>query len=1051
MENEVGAQVAYFSNPFPHGGFSQPRSGDRYNGHVRNAGWNVNSWDWDSVMFKAKPVEENRLGKSSSNIHNIVVPSGNLSVSLYPSTDSNKRKQSSEEEDAGNLTLKLGGSSYGDDSNSKNNKRFRSGSAVTSYPSCQVDNCRTDLTAAKDYHRRHKVCEAHSKASKTLVGNIMQRFCQQCSRFHPLEEFDEGKRSCRRRLAGHNKRRRKTQPEESGGRGFLPEDVNRVLRNLDISALVTVLSRQLQANDTMEKLLGRLVWDQDYLVQCLSKLKFVSSSEDSRQNKMQTHQAIDLNISQDTQAHAPKQDARAQGLETNGPQSTAPNFEIVRMLSGLIQRSPEALSLLHGSLMGQQTPNFKSNDQPVNKRFPGIKPAIFAPEIVSGTAGLGVCHKVAESSTSRGGLGFPLHILDSSETPHCPNNVTLKQSFANCNPMEERLSSRSPSSSPPVVQKFFPLHSREDSKDNDSVSAGEEIELMPDESPSDDGHRKISIPNCGMSSDQNHFRLCSVRAGSDLKISGYTSSGSDQSPTSSNSDTQERTSRIIFKLFGKDPSDFPQMLRTQIFEWLSHIPSDMESYIRPGCVILTVFASMPSAAWDQLRGDLQERMKLLLSRDCSNDFWENGRIIVQAEQQFASLNSGKIQLYRSCRSRDAPKILSVRPIAVVAGEETRLIVTGYNLMVPGTKILCAYQGKYISEEVIPEDHQICSETPINKNAPLEHKFSGGPANVLGRLFVEVERHLKGNSFPVIVADSAICGELRSLEGDMDRLSEGVAIKKDSEMHSQANVQLNAHEDVVSFLNELGWLLQCNSYSEKKSVLPGVLPRRFKFLLTYAVERDWNFLLKRVLDMLFSVYAEEGSNQEALTVISEVNLLHRAVKRNCRRVVDMLLSYAYGDFAFSPGAIGPGSLTPLHIAASMQNAEDIVDALTSDPGKIGLDAWTTALDASQHTPHAYALMRNNHSYNRAVKGAGSDTNLSRQTVDKLPQKCGECARFASKRVSRMTGYHGAMYRPFVFSLLATAAVCVCVCLLYKGPPTVNSTPPFMWEKIEYGAI
>lgn len=31
-------------------------------------------------------------------------------------------------------------------------------------------------------------------------------------RFQELQEFDEGKRSCRRRLAGHNKRRRKTNP-----------------------------------------------------------------------------------------------------------------------------------------------------------------------------------------------------------------------------------------------------------------------------------------------------------------------------------------------------------------------------------------------------------------------------------------------------------------------------------------------------------------------------------------------------------------------------------------------------------------------------------------------------------------------------------------------------------------------------------------------------------------------------------------------------------------------------------------------------------------------
>lgn len=34
-------------------------------------------------------------------------------------------------------------------------------------------------------------------------------------RFHDLAEFDESKRSCRRRLAGHNERRRKSNPEAS--------------------------------------------------------------------------------------------------------------------------------------------------------------------------------------------------------------------------------------------------------------------------------------------------------------------------------------------------------------------------------------------------------------------------------------------------------------------------------------------------------------------------------------------------------------------------------------------------------------------------------------------------------------------------------------------------------------------------------------------------------------------------------------------------------------------------------------------------------------------
>ncbi|XP_011017436.1 PREDICTED: squamosa promoter-binding-like protein 8 [Populus euphratica] len=75
---------------------------------------------------------------------------------------------------------------------------------------CQAEGCNADLTHAKHYHRRHKVCEFHSKASTVIAAGLTQRFCQQCSRFHNLSEFDNGKRSCRKRLADHNRRRRKS-------------------------------------------------------------------------------------------------------------------------------------------------------------------------------------------------------------------------------------------------------------------------------------------------------------------------------------------------------------------------------------------------------------------------------------------------------------------------------------------------------------------------------------------------------------------------------------------------------------------------------------------------------------------------------------------------------------------------------------------------------------------------------------------------------------------------------------------------------------------------
>ncbi|XP_031100891.1 squamosa promoter-binding-like protein 16 isoform X1 [Ipomoea triloba] len=91
-------------------------------------------------------------------------------------------------------------------------KRLRGGGGGANSqnpPYCQVQGCKKDLTSCKDYHKRHKVCEVHSKTAKVIVNGIEQRFCQQCSRFHLLAEFDDGKRSCRKRLAGHNERRRK--------------------------------------------------------------------------------------------------------------------------------------------------------------------------------------------------------------------------------------------------------------------------------------------------------------------------------------------------------------------------------------------------------------------------------------------------------------------------------------------------------------------------------------------------------------------------------------------------------------------------------------------------------------------------------------------------------------------------------------------------------------------------------------------------------------------------------------------------------------------------
>uniref|UniRef100_A0A5B7BBG5 SBP-type domain-containing protein n=1 Tax=Davidia involucrata TaxID=16924 RepID=A0A5B7BBG5_DAVIN len=117
---------------------------------------------------------------------------------------------------------KRGGSSGGG-SGKKGSGGGGGGGGASTMRCCQAEKCTADLSDAKQYHRRHRVCEHHAKAQVVIVAGIRQRFCQQCSRFHEISEFDEAKRSCRRRLAGHNERRRKnssdSQAEGSSRKG----------------------------------------------------------------------------------------------------------------------------------------------------------------------------------------------------------------------------------------------------------------------------------------------------------------------------------------------------------------------------------------------------------------------------------------------------------------------------------------------------------------------------------------------------------------------------------------------------------------------------------------------------------------------------------------------------------------------------------------------------------------------------------------------------------------------------------------------------------------
>ncbi|CAO2821924.1 unnamed protein product [Amaranthus hypochondriacus] len=86
---------------------------------------------------------------------------------------------------------------------------------------CQVPDCQADIRELKGYHRRHRVCLVCANASSVLLHGETKRYCQQCGKFHVLSDFDEGKRSCRRKLERHNNRRRR---KSVGSRGALDKE-----------------------------------------------------------------------------------------------------------------------------------------------------------------------------------------------------------------------------------------------------------------------------------------------------------------------------------------------------------------------------------------------------------------------------------------------------------------------------------------------------------------------------------------------------------------------------------------------------------------------------------------------------------------------------------------------------------------------------------------------------------------------------------------------------------------------------------------------------------
>lgn len=985
-------------------------------GGKKSREWDSNDWVWDGDRFTAEPLNSlpsdcrskqlfpigSEIPETATGIFNgFSSGAGELTLGNDKGRkELEKRRRTividddddEQNGEAGSLNLKLGEQLYPvmegevEKWEGKNGKKTKISGVSSNRAVCQVQDCRADLSSAKDYHRRHKVCEVHSKAAKALVGNVMQRFCQQCSRFHVLEEFDEGKRSCRRRLAGHNKRRRKTHPEnvangasvtDEGGSHYLLISLLRILANVQFNS-----SEQTK--------------DQDLLSHLLRNLASLAGAANERSTSSLLPAPLDLQNT-GTSMETPKEDS----LRPNGNCLTIPASEVTekRMDTGTsddergISQNPRA------SL--PETMCCRKESLPINANAPVTTSA-------------------------------PLKL-----------NIDLNNIYDDSQGGIQKLQNSGAFANPGAASSGRPLWI------------------------SHDPHKSNST-----------------------RTSWNSGSTSSLSPSSSSGEAQSRTDRIVFKLFGKDPGEIPTGLRKQVLDWLSHSPTDIESYIRPGCIILTIYLRMDKPIWEELYCDLNSSLRKLLNASAGS-FWRTGWVYSRVKDRVAFLFNGQVVLDTPLPSHRSCGISIIKPIAVCASEKVQFLVKGFNLSRPTTRLLCAMEGKYLVQGN-------CTDMVVGADSCMDHNeiqslsFHCTVPNATGRGFIEVEDHgLSSNFFPFIVAEKEVCSEIRTLESIIEdaKIADGFL---------RGTEEFQARDQALDFLHELGWLLHRShlKFRVGSGASLNLFPfQRFHRLIDFSIDHDWCAVVKKLLDVFFNGVVDVGQQSSLDVPLQEVGILHRAVRRKCRSMVDDLLKYCHHGafdksglqddrgYLFRPDAVGPGGLTPLHVVASLAGYENILDALIDDPGQVGIEAWKSARDSTGLTPNDYACLRGHYSYVHMVQkkinqkpgdghvvldipGSLLDSNLKQKLSDghrsvkvtsfqtekslgkPIHRQCKQC----KQKLSYGNSGTSLVYKPAMLSMVAIAAICVCVALLFKSSPEVlYSFRPFRWELLKYGSI
>ncbi|KAL3618416.1 SBP domain [Castilleja foliolosa] len=196
-------------------------------------------------------------------------------------------------------------------------------------------------------------------------------------------------------------------------------------------------------------------------------------------------------------------------------------------------------------------------------------------------------------------------------------------------------------------------------------------------------------------------------------------------------------------MFNKDPSHLPLSRRNQYTIGFQTVHQRCICRCPAGCIVLFLYLSMSSSAWNKLEKNFLSYVNSLVN-DTNDAFWRNRRFLVYTDRKMASHKDGAIRLCKSWRDLTIPELISVSPLAIVAGQETSLLLrgrnlTGRNLTAPSTTIHCTHaDGRYSIEKVASScqatghDHEIilssfmiCESAIIEENGQISISIKDG--------------------------------------------------------------------------------------------------------------------------------------------------------------------------------------------------------------------------------------------------------------------------------------------------------------------------------------